>query len=104
MSSTFYAQLLREKVAKAQKDTDDLTVFFKHLGSSNIKAVPKMLMKLAPDQLEFVAYNQSHLKKGVRYYKGPFKRPKDPLDCLKNVNLCQFQEFQEFFFSKNLLS
>jgi len=33
---------------KVQKDADDLTVFFAHLGSFQIKAAYKMLMKLTP--------------------------------------------------------
>jgi len=36
ISTTFYEQLLRAKIPKAQKDTDDLTVFFAHLGSTRI--------------------------------------------------------------------
>ncbi len=32
-----------------QKDTDDLNVFFAHLGSLLVKAALKMLMKLTPD-------------------------------------------------------
>ncbi len=32
ISSTFYVQLLRLQIPKAQKDTDDLTVFFHAFG------------------------------------------------------------------------
>jgi len=42
----FYANLLRVQIPKAQKDTDDLTVFFALLVSALVKAAPKMLVKL----------------------------------------------------------
>jgi len=41
VKSTFYAQLLRVQVPKAQKETNDLTVFFAHLGSLCVKAAHK---------------------------------------------------------------
>jgi len=42
-------QLLRTQISKAQKDTDDLAVFFALLGSARVKALHKMLMKLTID-------------------------------------------------------
>jgi hypothetical protein len=38
-------------IPKAQKDTDDLTVFFTLMGSTSVKAVRKMLVKLTPERL-----------------------------------------------------
>jgi len=38
-------QLLRTKIPKAHKDIDDLTVFFALLGSAQVKASCKILMK-----------------------------------------------------------
>jgi len=48
ISLTFQKQLLRPYIPKAQKDTDDMTVFFRHLGSGCVKAACKTLMKLTP--------------------------------------------------------
>jgi len=48
---TFYAQLLRAQIPKAQK-THGLTVFFVLMGSALIKAAHKMLMKLIQDSLK----------------------------------------------------
>jgi len=48
--STFYVQLLRMQIPKALKDTAELTVFFTLLGSTSLKAVCKMLVKLTPDR------------------------------------------------------
>jgi len=50
ISSTFYVQLLRLQIPKAQKDTDDLTVFFTLSGSTSVKAECKTLMKSTVDQ------------------------------------------------------
>ncbi len=50
ISSTFYEQLLREKIPKEQKKTVSLTVFFTLLESAPVKAVLKMLMKSTPDR------------------------------------------------------
>jgi len=38
ISATFYDQLLHMQIPKAQKDTDDLTEFFKLLGSWGIQS------------------------------------------------------------------
>jgi len=46
ISSTFYGKLLQALVPKVQKDTNDLTVFFVHLGSALVKAAHITLMKL----------------------------------------------------------
>jgi hypothetical protein len=46
VSSTFYKQLLCVQIPKAQKDTDDLIVFFALLGSVRVKAAHKLLVKL----------------------------------------------------------
>ncbi len=46
--TTIYEQLLCMKVPKAQRDTDDLTVFFALSGSAHVKAVHKTLGKLTP--------------------------------------------------------
>jgi hypothetical protein len=43
MSSTFYWQLLPEQITKAQKDSDDLTVFFARLGSAQVKSDCKIV-------------------------------------------------------------
>jgi len=48
ISSTFYTQLLPVQIPKAQKDTDDMPVFFVLLGSAREKAARKMLMKSTP--------------------------------------------------------
>jgi len=45
---TFNAQLLRVKIPKVQKDTLDIIVFW---GSSQVKALHKMLVKLTPDYI-----------------------------------------------------
>ncbi len=45
ISSTFYVQQLRALVPKAQNHTDDLAVFFVHLGALRIQAAHRMLMK-----------------------------------------------------------
>ncbi len=47
--STFYSKLLRAKITKVHKDTDDLTVIFLLLGSERIVAARKMLVKLTPE-------------------------------------------------------
>jgi hypothetical protein len=44
ISPTFYELLLRAQLPKAQKDTDDLTVFFALLGSVHKKAAHKTLV------------------------------------------------------------
>ncbi len=49
ISSKFYVQLLRPQILKAQKDTDNLTVFFMLSGSTNLKASCKTFVKLTPD-------------------------------------------------------
>ncbi len=48
ISSTFYEQLLRTQIPKAQKDTDELTVFFMLSGSARTKTACKTLMKSTP--------------------------------------------------------
>ncbi len=48
ISSMFYIHLLHSKINKAYKYTDDLTVFFTLSGSTRVKAVHKMLVKLTP--------------------------------------------------------
>jgi len=40
--------LILEQIPKAEKDTNDLTVFFALLGSGGVKAARKTLMKLTP--------------------------------------------------------
>jgi len=40
------------QIPKTQKGTDDLTVFFAHLGSGCIRAARKMLMKLTPAHIK----------------------------------------------------
>jgi hypothetical protein len=45
---TFNAQLSRMKIPKVQKDTLDISVF---LGSSQVKALHKMLVKLTHDYI-----------------------------------------------------
>jgi len=39
------------QIPKAQKDTDDITVFFTFSGSGGVKALCKTLVKLTPDRL-----------------------------------------------------
>jgi hypothetical protein len=41
-------QRLHAQIPKAQKDPDDVNVFFVLLGSACVKAAHKMLMKLTP--------------------------------------------------------
>ncbi len=48
ISSTFYEQLLILQIQKAQKDTDDVTVFFALLGSEHVKALLETLVKSTP--------------------------------------------------------
>jgi len=48
ISSTFYEQLLHAQIPKAQKKTDNLTVFFALSGSVCVKAAHRMLIKLTP--------------------------------------------------------
>ncbi len=60
ISPMFYVQLLRSKVPKAPNDTADLTVFFAHSGSKNIKAASKTLMKLSPSLFLFLIVGQSY--------------------------------------------
>ncbi len=45
---TFDEQLLRTKIPKVQKDTDDVTVFFGFWGSTSVKDAGKMLVQLTP--------------------------------------------------------
>jgi len=47
ISPTFY-----EQIPKAQKDTDDLTVFLALLESSRVKATRKMLVKLTEQDIQ----------------------------------------------------
>ncbi len=47
ISSTFYKQFLRAKIAKVQK-TDNFTVYFALLGSACVKAARKHIGKLTP--------------------------------------------------------
>jgi len=55
---------LRAKIPKAQKDTDDLTVFFALLESAHSKVAHKMLMKLtSDDERRFLFYSSDHKKK-----------------------------------------
>jgi len=42
VSSTFYEQLLHPQIPKAQKNTDDLTVFVAFSGSALVKAARKI--------------------------------------------------------------
>jgi len=44
----FYEHLLQTQIPKAQKDTNDLSVFFALLGSVCVKASRKMLVKSTP--------------------------------------------------------
>jgi len=46
---SFMSSFYESRSQKRKKDTDDLNVFFAHLGSAPIKAARKMLMKLTPD-------------------------------------------------------
>ncbi len=39
---------------KSTKETDDLTDFFAHLGSTHVKTLRKMLTKLTPDASAFI--------------------------------------------------
>jgi len=55
ISSTFYVQLLRPQIPKAQKDTDDLTVFFTLSGSTSVKAACKTLMKSTVDDVGLIS-------------------------------------------------
>ncbi len=48
MSSTFYVLLWCPQIPKVKKDSDDPTVFFMLLGSTSVKAVSKMSVKLTP--------------------------------------------------------
>jgi len=49
ISSTFDEQFLLVQIPKAQKKTDNLTVFFALLGFACTKAAHRMLMKLDPE-------------------------------------------------------
>ncbi len=48
ISSTFYVQLLHSRSPKSQNDNADSTVFFACSGSTIVKALHRMLMKLTP--------------------------------------------------------
>ena len=48
ISPTFYQQLLRVQIPKAQKKTVKLSSFFALLGSSRVKAACRTLVKLTP--------------------------------------------------------
>ena len=48
ISSTFYAQLLRSQIPKAQKIQSSCQSLFLLLGSAQVKAVRKMLVKSTP--------------------------------------------------------
>jgi len=48
ISPTFYEQLLHAQIPKAQKDTDDLTVFFALLGSAGVKTSCKHVGEIDP--------------------------------------------------------
>jgi len=63
----FYIQLLHPQIPKAEKDTDDLTVFLMLLGSTSVKAARKMLMKLTPD-LSGVQCIACSVKVGYDFY------------------------------------
>jgi len=67
ISSMFYIQLLHPQIPKAEKDTDDLTVFLMLLGSTSVKAARKMLMKLTPD-LSGVQCIACSVKVGYDFY------------------------------------
>ncbi len=54
---SFYARRSRKR-----KNTDNLTVFFTHLGSSRVKAVCRKLMKLTPSVNSSTFYEQIFLK------------------------------------------
>jgi len=45
ISPTYYEQLLRAQIPKAQKNTVKLSVLFSHLGPARVKAARKMLLK-----------------------------------------------------------
>jgi len=47
-SQTIYKQLLLVQIPKAQKDTDELTVFFALLGSVHLKALSKHVVEIDP--------------------------------------------------------
>jgi len=49
ISSTFQEQLLPTQTPKAQKKTDNLTVFFALSESALVKAICRTLMKLTPE-------------------------------------------------------
>jgi len=48
ISPSLHEQLLHVQIPNLKKDTDDLTVFFAHLGSVHVKDTRKMLVKLTP--------------------------------------------------------
>jgi len=48
-----------------QKNTDDLTVCFAHLGSSRIKAACKTFMKLTPGNESWIAYDPLYTAAGL---------------------------------------
>jgi len=50
ISSTFYEQLLHVQISKAQKKTDNWTVFFVLSGSVCVKAARKMLVNWTTDR------------------------------------------------------
>ena len=51
ISSTFYEQLLRSQIPKAQKRLSSQLAFFALLGSASVKAACRMLVKLTPVRL-----------------------------------------------------
>jgi hypothetical protein len=48
ISPTKYEQLLNAQILKAQKDTDDLTVFLRFLGSAHVKVAHKHVAEIDP--------------------------------------------------------
>jgi len=48
ISTTFYKQLLHNQIPKAQKDINDLTVFFTLLGYECVKAAHKHVNEINP--------------------------------------------------------
>jgi len=46
ISPTINEQLLHLQITKAQKDTDDVSVFFAYLGSVGLRAARQMIIKL----------------------------------------------------------
>jgi len=48
ISTAFYEQLSCPQIPKAQKDTDDLTVFFTLLGSASVKSACKHVGEIDP--------------------------------------------------------